>query len=104
MKASIIIVGDEILKNRIVERNSTIISNLLLKKGYFITGKYFVGDNFKNINRVLHLSIKDSKIIVITGGLGPTVDDITLSAVAKSLKRKLVFSEKIYEKISKILE
>uniref|UniRef100_A0A7C3ND81 Nicotinamide-nucleotide amidohydrolase family protein n=1 Tax=candidate division WOR-3 bacterium TaxID=2052148 RepID=A0A7C3ND81_UNCW3 len=101
MKASIIIVGDEILKNRIVERNSTIISNLLLKKGYFITGKYFVGDNFKNINRVLHLSIKDSKIIVITGGLGPTVDDITLSAVAKSLKRKLVFSEKIYEKISK---
>jgi len=74
---------------------------LLLKKGYFITGKYFVGDNFKNINRVLHLSIKDSKIIVITGGLGPTVDDITLSAVAKSLKRKLVFLRRYMKKFPK---
>lgn len=101
MKASIIIVGDEILKNRVLEDNSTIISSLLLRKGYEITGKFIVGDNFKNIDRVLQMSLKVSNLIIITGGLGPTVDDITLRAVGRSLKRRIVFSEEIYDKISK---
>lgn len=101
MKVSIIIVGDEILKNRVIENNSSIVSNFFLRKGFDIIGKFIVGDDHRIIDRVLKDSLKDSNFIVITGGLGPTPDDITLDAVAKSLKRKVVFSREIFEKVSK---
>ncbi|MEO0234984.1 MAG: nicotinamide-nucleotide amidohydrolase family protein [candidate division WOR-3 bacterium] len=101
MKVSIIIVGDEILKNQITESNSSIISNFFIRKGYEIVGKFIVGDNYRSIDHVLKILLKDSNFIIITGGLGPTPDDITLDAVASSLRRKVVFSEEIFRKASK---
>lgn len=100
MKVSIIIVGDEILKNRVCESNSFILSDFFIKKGYDVIGKFFVGDDYKSIDRILKFSLENSDFIVITGGLGPTPDDLTIDAVAKSLKRKVVFSKEIYKKVS----
>ncbi|MEJ5307906.1 MAG: nicotinamide-nucleotide amidohydrolase family protein [candidate division WOR-3 bacterium] len=100
MKVSILIVGDEILKNRVTESNSKIISDFFIKKGYDVIGKFIVGDDYKNIDKILKFSLKNSNFIVITGGLGPTPDDITLDAVARSLKREVIFSEEIFRKVS----
>lgn len=101
MKASIIIVGSEIIKNRVEEKNSTILSLMLLKKGYRIEGKFFVGDDRKKIADILKYSIKRSELILITGGLGPTPDDITIPSVASALRKKVVLSDPILKDLKK---
>jgi nicotinamide-nucleotide amidase len=80
--ADIITIGDEILYGQIVDTNSQWISAELDKIGVKIFRKTSVGDNKEEIINILKESEKRSHIILITGGLGPTSDDITTQPAA----------------------
>lgn len=58
-----------------------------------------VGDNPKRLSSVLKEALARSDIVITTGGLGPTVDDITIETISKVIKKKLIFKKKIYKKI-----
>lgn len=97
-KVEVICVGTELLFDRI-NRNVNFISNSLAKIGLSISRSITVPDEKEEIKESLEESFSRADIIFLTGGLGPTFDDITREAVSEFLGRKLVFSEKIWEEI-----
>ncbi|MCM8810959.1 MAG: competence/damage-inducible protein A [Candidatus Omnitrophica bacterium] len=98
MRIEVINIGTELLFDR-VNTNINLISNILLKNGLKISKCVVIGDNKEDIKEAFLNSYKNSDLIIITGGLGPTFDDITRESIAESLNRKLIFDEKIWEKI-----
>ncbi len=81
MRANILTIGDEILIGQIVDTNTVFLAQQLNKIGYAIQQKISVGDNLLDIQEaLLHIS-KEIDLIIITGGLGPTSDDVTKQAL-----------------------
>jgi nicotinamide-nucleotide amidase len=95
VKASIIAVGSELLTPFRVDTNSLAITARLNAAGYDVTSKVIVGDDIGLLERVLAQEVGVVDLIVCTGGLGPTADDITRDAVARLLGRSLQFDESI---------
>lgn len=89
MKAEIICVGTEILLGNIVNTNSAYISQKLSEIGVDLYYHTVVGDNEKRLLSAIDIGAKRSDILILTGGLGPTYDDITKEAVAKAFKKDL---------------
>lgn len=89
MKAEIISIGTEILLGDIVDTNSKYIAEYLKDLGYDIHYMTSVGDNQKRLTEVLKNAIKRSDLVITTGGLGPTEDDLTRQAIAKATNKKL---------------
>ncbi len=81
--ASICTIGDEILIGQIVDTNSSYISRELNAIGIRISGMVSIGDNHDRIIDTLRNELKNNDIIITTGGLGPTKDDITKAALAE---------------------
>lgn len=77
MKATIITIGDEILIGQIVDTNSVSIAKHLNAAGIVVHEKVSIGDDSTQIVRSVERALGDSNVVVITGGLGPTKDDIT---------------------------
>ena len=75
--ASIITIGDELLIGQVIDTNSAWIAGELNQIGILLKHRIAVGDNREDILEALETEGKRSKIIIITGGLGPTADDIT---------------------------
>lgn len=75
--ASIVTIGDELLIGQVIDTNSAFIGQELNKIGVTIKSKYAVGDDWNDIWNTLDFASKEASIILITGGLGPTADDIT---------------------------
>lgn len=96
--AEVVCVGSELLYDRI-NTDINIISRTMAKTGYSIRRCTIVGDDKKEIQDVVSVALKRSDIVFITGGLGPTSDDLTREAIAELLKKKLVFSEDVWETI-----
>ena len=82
-EATICTIGDEILIGQIVDTNSAYISGELNSLGIKIKSKIAIGDNYADISFFLNRAIEDSDIVIVTGGLGPTRDDITKKALAE---------------------
>ncbi|OHD57120.1 MAG: hypothetical protein A2Y33_09350 [Spirochaetes bacterium GWF1_51_8] len=99
MKASILTIGNELLDGRIVDTNSTYIERELLGAGVITAAKLAVRDGIPEIKEALAFLAERSEVLVITGGLGPTVDDLTREAVAEFLGRKIGFDEQVYEQV-----
>lgn len=99
-RIEVICIGSELLLDR-VNTDVNILAGMLTKAGFTINRCYTVGDDKKEIMETVSSALKISDVIFITGGLGPTSDDITRESIAELLKRKLVFSEKIWEEICK---
>lgn len=99
MKASILTVGKEILIGSITNTNSKYISDKLTDMGIEVNRQVSVDDNLDEIVNELKYLKKSSDLIVISGGLGPTNDDITKEAVAKFLNRKIYLDEDEKEKM-----
>ncbi len=99
MKAEIITIGDEILLGQTIDTNSAFISQKLTQLGIDVVFKTSVGDNIKNISETLKSSFSRADLVITTGGLGPTNDDITKKAIVKVFKRNLVFHEEILKKV-----
>lgn len=94
----VINIGSELLYDR-VNTNINLISQILLKIGLKISKCIIVGDKKENIKEAFLNSFKNSDIVIITGGLGPTFDDVTREAISEAIHRNLVFDEKIWGKI-----
>ena len=75
--ASIITIGDELLIGQVIDTNSAFIAQELNKIGIAVKHRVAVGDNWEDIVETLDQESKRAKIVIITGGLGPTADDIT---------------------------
>lgn len=99
MIAEILCVGSELLLGETINTNSSYISRKLANLGIDCYYQTTVGDNFDRIKRVLDTAVKRADIIIFTGGLGPTDDDITIKAIAEYFNEELVFDEESYSKI-----
>ncbi|WP_321480270.1 CinA family nicotinamide mononucleotide deamidase-related protein [uncultured Bacteroides sp.] len=103
MFAEIITIGDELLIGQVIDTNSAWIGKELNKVGIEITRVTSVRDRSEEIKDAIDFSMKRVDIVLVTGGLGPTKDDITKQTLCEYFHTKLVFSEKVFENLKKIL-
>ncbi|CEN78027.1 competence/damage-inducible protein A [Paraclostridium sordellii] len=104
MKAEIITVGTEILLGDIVNTNSQFLAKELASLGIDVYYQSTVGDNESRLMDTLNESLDRSDIIITTGGLGPTNDDITKEVAAKCFNQELVFYDDIWKDIKQYFE
>tara|TARA_R110002012_G_scaffold241610_1_gene415859 strand:+ start:42366 stop:43613 length:1248 start_codon:yes stop_codon:yes gene_type:complete len=104
MQAEIITIGDEILIGQIVDTNSAFISQTLNKIGVSVYQITSVQDDKTHILKSLKEAEENADIIIITGGLGPTKDDITKKTICEYFKDTLVPSEAVLDNIKHIWE
>lgn len=90
MKVSIIAVGSELLLGQIVNTNGQYLSKLLNGIGHSVLEHAVVGDNPERLERVVTNALNNNDTVILTGGLGPTKDDLTKHTVANILGRSLV--------------
>lgn len=98
-KASTVSIGDEIISGQTVDTNAPYLGRELLSVGIPVAGFYAVGDDIDSIVRMLGLASSEADIVLATGGLGPTDDDVTRQALAKFLGTELQFRSNLLEKI-----
>lgn len=99
MTVELISVGTELLLGNIVNTNANYLSKKCAELGLSMYFQTTVGDNEGRLCEVLKTSLSRSDIIILTGGLGPTEDDMTKEAVAKILNRELVMDEASRQRI-----
>lgn len=99
MNVELISVGTELLLGNIVNTNANYLSRKCAELGFSLYFQYTVGDNESRLTMVLRDCLQHSDIIILTGGLGPTEDDITKEAVARVLNRQLVMDEESKNRI-----
>lgn len=104
INASIITIGDELLIGQTIDTNSAFIAQELNKIGVWVRRRVAVGDNWDDIWNTLDEEGKQSQIIIITGGLGPTDDDITKPLLCKYFGGKMIVNEKVLEHIKYLFE
>lgn len=92
-KASIVSIGNEVVGGRTVDTNAGHISRELLLSGVPVVGVYVVGDRRDAVVRALRLAAEEAEVVIATGGLGPTDDDVTRQALAEFLGVELVLHE-----------
>jgi nicotinamide-nucleotide amidase len=102
--ASIITIGDELLIGQVIDTNSAFISQELNKIGVWVKRRVAVGDNREEIVRALDEESRDTNIIIMTGGLGPTADDITKPVLAEYFGGKLVMNEEVHKHLIYLFE
>ena len=103
MKSTIITIGDEILIGQILDTNSRYISQALNRIGVVVAERTSIGDNAAQIIETLDRALAATDIVIITGGLGPTKDDITKHTLAKYFDSELVYNECVGEAVEKLL-
>ena len=94
MKASIISIGNELLNGSGIDTNSAYLSGKLLSIGIPVVTVHIVGDDCDDIARALKEASEEVNIVITTGGLGPTDDDLTRQAISKYCGKELVLDEK----------
>lgn len=104
MKAGIIAIGDEILIGQVIDTNSTFISKQLYGIGVETDQSISIHDTPKQIVNTLNYLFSELDLVVITGGLGPTNDDLTKATLVEYFNDKLIFKEEIYEHIKQLFE
>jgi nicotinamide-nucleotide amidase len=99
MNAEIIAVGSELLTPERMDTNSLWLTDQLNRLGIEVTSKTIVGDDRARLTDTVRIALGRSDIIILTGGLGPTEDDLTREAVAAALGRTLSFVQEIADGI-----
>ena len=99
MKAEIITIGDELLYGQIQDTNSSFIGESLTAEGIEVVFKTSVGDDINRITEAFDVARSRADVIIASGGLGPTQDDLTKKAVVKAFKRNLIFHQEILKQI-----
>lgn len=100
MKAAIVTIGDEILMGQIIDTNSVWLSQQLTTLGIDVTFTMSVSDKEESILSVLDTGLDKVDLLFLTGGLGPTKDDITKKTLASYFKLELSFDQALYERIA----
>ncbi|HXA64377.1 MAG TPA: competence/damage-inducible protein A [Bryobacteraceae bacterium] len=101
--AEIIAIGSELLTPQKVDTNSLYLTDQLNALGVEVVRKTIVGDERARLTETILAAIARSQVIVLTGGLGPTEDDLTRDAVAAALGRSMDFHQEISDQIEERL-
>ncbi|MCR5635636.1 MAG: competence/damage-inducible protein A [Clostridiales bacterium] len=99
MNATIISIGTEILLGEITDTNAVYISKMLALYGINVYKRITVGDNAERFKRILNMEYADCDIIITTGGLGPTADDLSKEAACEYFDVPMIFHKDIYDDI-----
>ncbi len=93
MRAEIITTGTELLSGGVLDTNSVFLSEELMSLGIETAFKTAVGDSEKDLEESFRRAMDRTEVVIITGGIGPTEDDITRKVIAKLVKKRLVLNE-----------
>jgi nicotinamide-nucleotide amidase len=104
VNASIITIGDELLIGQVIDTNSPWIATRLNDAGITVKRRVAVGDNREDIIKALYEEGKVADVILITGGLGPTSDDITKNVLADYFNGKMVINEEALKNVKYLFE
>jgi len=104
INASIITIGDELLIGQVIDTNSAFIAQSLNQIGILVKSRVAVGDDKESIENALNRAISENQIVILTGGLGPTADDITKPLLNAFFKGKMVIHEPTLKHIEYIFE
>lgn len=99
MKATILSVGTELLFGQITNTNTVFLSRQLNLLGFDVMYHYTVGDNPHRLEEMIHMAFKDCDLVITTGGLGPTQDDLTKEIACRALEDRLVLHERSMERL-----
>lgn len=102
--ASIITIGDELLIGQVIDTNSAWMAQELNKTGIWVKRRVAVGDKWDEIWNALDEESRHADIILITGGLGPTADDITKPLLCEYFGGKLIVNEMVLAHVKNLLE
>ncbi len=104
MKAEILAVGTELLMGQISNTNAQYISSRLPDAGIGVYYHSVIGDNPARLKQSLDLALSRSDVVILTGGLGPTEDDLTKETVAAAVNRKLVLDQESLDKMEEFFK
>lgn len=99
LKAEIVTIGDELITGGVVDTNSSFIARNLTSIGIEITMFSSVGDDASLVERAVSSALERSDLVIVTGGIGPTGDDITREAISEMAGRKLALNAEILDLI-----
>jgi nicotinamide-nucleotide amidase len=102
MTVEIITIGDELLIGQVVDTNSSWMAKILNDNGFQVVRKMTVGDDTEDIQKATDDACRRAPVVLITGGLGPTRDDITLKTLCEYFGSALHFSEEVYAHIERM--
>jgi nicotinamide-nucleotide amidase len=102
MNAEIIAIGSELLTPDRLDTNSLFLTGELNNLGVEVVAKHVIGDDRERLASTIHRAARNSRIVILSGGLGPTEDDVTRDAVAEALGRKLVYIPEIAEQLEQL--
>jgi nicotinamide-nucleotide amidase len=103
-RISIITIGDELLIGQVIDTNSAWIGQRLNQAGYEVRRRMAVGDQWDDIWQALDICGSDSDLVIITGGLGPTADDITKPLLSRYFGGEMVMNASVLEHVTQIFE
>ncbi len=103
-KAAILSTGDELTTGRTLDTNANFIADKLVGVGLDVTAIIVVGDYPERIAWAWHAALRQADVIISTGGLGPTVDDLTTETVAAVTGRQLMLDQEVADRIRKMFE
>ena len=104
MKADLICVGDELLTGLFINSNVNFLAQRLWSVGITVRESSVVGDNYEAIKAALERAMQQSDLVIFTGGLGPTDDDVTREAVASTLGLSLILDQKWLERLEQFFK
>lgn len=102
MNAEIISIGDELLIGQVINTNASWMGEFLNRNGIKVSQIKAIADDKKAIIEAIDSSFKSADLILLTGGLGPTKDDITKHTLCEYFDTKLIFNEEAYRRIQEI--
>jgi nicotinamide-nucleotide amidase len=101
---SILTVGDELLIGQVVDTNAAFMARQLNLQGLEVRRQLTVADTLEAIPAALDVAFRDTSVVLMTGGLGPTRDDVTKKALAAYFGTDMVFDEPTWERIQRLFE
>ncbi len=104
MKATILNIGDELLIGQVVNTNASRMAQMLTQAGIDVCGTYVIGDNAEDINYYLRHCLERSEAVLMTGGLGPTKDDITKRCLCEFFGSELYENREALANVRRIFE
>ncbi|MCC8143408.1 MAG: competence/damage-inducible protein A [Tannerellaceae bacterium] len=104
MDAAIVTIGDELLIGQVVDINSAWLGEMLGNEGFRVVWKTTVGDNKQAIRDAFDAAFNHAPVVIVSGGIGPTKDDITKRTLCNYFGSTLYFSEEVYKTIEQLFQ
>jgi len=104
VKVEIINIGDELLIGQVINTNASWMGDLLSRNGFFVKQTRVISDHAQDIKLSLDEAIENANIVLLSGGLGPTNDDISKKVLAEYFDSEMYFHENAYRHIQKLFK